>query len=215
MSPKRPGRRPSKRRPLTDQQERFCLEFVRAPSAAQAAIRAGYAAGSAKQSAHQLLHGTGGRAPMSAKIRARVAKLVAELEAAQGVTQARLENELAAVAFADLRDLVEFGPDGIVVRSSADIPAESAAALVEIRCEERVEEEKSKVLSGAEAGEQIQVQTTILHRRMGVKLHPKLQAIEILARLRKFIKPSNPFGGDGEGGTIIPVPVLLPAVRDA
>ena len=216
MSPKRPGRRSAKRRPLTDQQERFCAELVRAPSAAQAAIRAGYSAASAKQQAHDLLHDK----PISPSIRARVAELVAELQSAAGVTQERLENELTAVAFGDLRDLIEFGPDGIVVRPGLEIPPESAAALAEIRVEERLESVESKVLSGELAdlkpGEQIQVETRVLHRRMGVKLHPKLQAIELLAKLRKFIRPSSPFGGgDGEGGPIIAVPVLLPAVRDA
>lgn len=216
MAPKRPGRRSSKRRPLTDQQEQFCAEMVRAPSATQAAIRAGYSAASAQQIAHDLLHDK----PISPSIRARVAELVEAMQTAAGVTQERLEHELAAVAFGDLRDLIEWGPDGIVVRESSTLPPESAAALAEIRVEERLESVEHSVLSGElhdlKAGEQIQVETKVLHRRMGVKLHPKLTAIETLARLRKFIKPSSPFGGgDGEGGPIIAVPVLLPAVRDA
>ena len=216
MPSQRPGRRSVKRRPLTDQQERFCAEFVRAPSATQAAIRAGYSPASAQQSAHDLLYDK----PVSPRIRARVATLVAELQAAAGVTQERLENELAAVAFGDLRDLIEWGPDGVTIRESSELPAESAAALAEIRCDETVQSVERKVLSGELAdlkpGEQIEQITTVLHRRMGVKLHAKQPAIETLARLRKFIKPSSPFGGgDGEGGPIIAVPVLLPAVRDA
>lgn len=212
MSPKRPGTKPL----LTEQQERFCLEMVRSPSAAQAAIRAGYAAGSARQIAHDLLYDK----KCSPAIRRRVAALVQALEDEAGVTQRRLETELAAVAFSDLRDVVEFGPDGLTVRDWKELPPDAAASLSEVKCDETVQSVKRKVLSGElhdlKPGEEIDETTTVLHRRLGIKLHPKLQAIETLARLRKFIKPGNPFGGgDDEGGQIIPVAVMLPAVKPA
>lgn len=211
MSRKRPGKKP----PLSEQHERFCLEMVRSPSATQAAIRAGYAAGSARQTAYQLQH----EKKCSPKIRARIAELAEELEKKQGVTQRRIENELEAISFADLRDVVSFNSvDGLRVIASDELAPEAAAALLEIKCDETVQSVKTKVLKGElndlKPGEEIDETTTILHRRMGVKLHPKVQAIEALARIRKFIRPNSPFGGDdGEGGTIIPVAVMLPAVK--
>lgn len=213
MSRKRPGKKP----PLSEQHERFCLEMVRSPSATQAAIRAGYAPSSARQIAYDLQH----ELKASPKIRARIAALAQELEDKKGVTQRRIENELEAISFADLRDIVSFdNADGLRVIASSELAPEAAAALLEIRCDETVQSVKTKVLKGElhdlKPGEEIDETTTVLHRRMGVKLHPKVQAIEALARIRKFIRPSNPFGGgDGEGGTIIPVAVMLPAVKSS
>jgi phage terminase small subunit len=212
MSRKRPG----KKRSLSEQHERFCLEMVRSPSATQAAIRAGYAASSARQIAYDLQH----ELKASPRIRARIAALAKELEERAGVTQRRIENELEAISFADLRDVVAFDADGLRVIPSDELAPEAAAALLEIKCDETVQSVKTRVLKGElhdlKPGEEIDETTTVLHRRMGVKLHPKVQAIEALARIRKFIRPSSPFGGDdGEGGTIIPVAVMLPAVRSS
>lgn len=209
-----PRRRPGKKPKLSDQQERFCLEMTRAPSATQAAVRAGYSPASAKQTAYDLLNEN----RSSPAIRRRIEQLVDELEKTKGVTQRRVEVELASIAFSDLRDVVEFGADGLTVRDWKELSPDAAASLLEVKCDETVQSVKTKVLKGElndlKPGEEIDETTTVLHRRLGIKLHPKLAALETLARLRKFIKPSNPFGGgDDEGGTIIPVAVMLPPVK--
>lgn len=208
MSPTRPGKRSRSRRPqLTDQQRRFCEELFRAPSDNQAALRAGYSPASSRSIAYSL--------KQKPYIKREIARLAALLEKDQGVSQRRIENELAAVGFSDLRDVASFGPDGVTLVSSAELEGPAAAALQEVQCEETIQRTERRAIGGDEDGEQIDVEKVILHRRVRVKLHSKLQALEVLARIKRYLKSSSPFGEDDEGGRLIPVPVLLPARRDA
>lgn len=48
------------------------------------------------------------------------------------ISQDRILEELARIAFGDLRDAAAWGPDGIALAPSADLTEEQAAALAEI-----------------------------------------------------------------------------------
>lgn len=142
---------------LTDQQERFAQEYVACGCVGAVAARAaGYAPGSASQTASALL--------AIPKIAARVAELQAETSARLGVTRDRLISELAAVAFAQLGNVVDIGPDSIKPRPWAEVPAAERAALVEA----------SQTVSAAGGS-------------MRVKLGDKTSALLALARVLGYV----------------------------
>jgi hypothetical protein len=57
---------------------------------------------------------------------------ISERAARLGITVERVLLEYASIAFADLRHLVEWGPDGIRIKSSDEVSEEDARAISEI-----------------------------------------------------------------------------------
>lgn len=57
---------------------------------------------------------------------------ITERAARLGITKERVLHEYAAIAFADLRHIVEWGPDGIRIRSSGEVSDDDARAISEI-----------------------------------------------------------------------------------
>lgn len=87
---------------LTDQQERFCREYLVDRNGAQAAIRAGYAEGSAKVAASKLL--------ATPKVAEWIAAASEKRNARVDLTPARLLEELGRIALADVGQA--FNTDG-------------------------------------------------------------------------------------------------------
>lgn len=81
----------------------------------------------------------------------------------------RLVGELVAVALTPLRDIVEWDKNGVKVKDSRLLTDAEAAAIQEVEQEE-----------------------TRYGRRVRVRLHDKLRAIEILARIKKAIGDDVP-----------------------
>ncbi len=112
------------KRELTPKQQLFVQEYLVDLNATQAAIRAGYSAKNADKIASQLLG------------KNRVAEAVAQAMARRfrrtGISAERVLEELALVAFADLGDFVEFGPEGIVVKSTEQLDPRVRRALAEV-----------------------------------------------------------------------------------
>ena len=132
---------------LTPKQQRFVEEFLIDLNATQAAIRSGYAAGSADV--------TGARLLGNVRIRAAIDAAKARRSEATGITAERVLREYARVAFADLRHVMDWGPDGVTLRPSDALNDDAAAALSEVR----------QTKDG-----------------LAVKLHPKTTALDALAR---------------------------------
>jgi phage terminase small subunit len=84
---------------------------------------------------------------------------MARVSARTGITAERVVRELARVAFANLADLVKWGPDGITLADSAGLAADDTAAVAEVSDTEF----KGK-------------------RTLALKLHGKQAALEILAK---------------------------------
>lgn len=149
---------------LTPRQERFVEEYLRDLNATQAAIRSGYSARSAAEIGRQLLEKTG--------VAEAVARAKAERSARLGLTQDRVLEELAAVAFARLGDYAEWGPDRFVLRDSESGGDDGG------RIDSRVVQEikvKETVLSQDD-------EETVLKREYGIKLHDKLAALKLLGQ---------------------------------
>lgn len=82
---------------LTDKQIRFCEEYVVDMNATQAAIRAGYSEKTARQIASEYLS--------KPNIQEKISLLKKELSEKTGVNAQRVINELARIAFFDMRNL--------------------------------------------------------------------------------------------------------------
>lgn len=86
-----------KRKGLTDKQERFCQEYIIDLNATQAAIRAGYSESTANVQGSQNL--------VKLSIQSRIQELNKGRSEATGITQNRVLEEYAKIAFFDIRNV--------------------------------------------------------------------------------------------------------------
>lgn len=111
--------------PVTPQQRRFVEEYLIDPSnQTKAAIRAGYSIISAKSQASQLMRHTG--------IKALIEEAQAERAHKMGITQDRVLQELALIAFANVKDVMTINEEGDTVIDLNNMKREVAAALGEV-----------------------------------------------------------------------------------
>lgn len=106
---------------LTAKQARFVSEYLIDLNASQAALRAGYKNG---EKGRQLV-------PKS-NVAEAIREAMAEREKRTQITQDRVVNEIAKIAFGDMRDVMEWGPRGVRLRPSSEIPADAAAFVSEV-----------------------------------------------------------------------------------
>lgn len=109
---------------LPPRQARFVEEYLVDLNGKQAAIRAGYSAATAEVTASKLLRST----KVSAALQAAKAKRSARTE----ITADAVLAELARIAFADPRAVVQWGPDGVYPRPSSELTDAEAAIVSEV-----------------------------------------------------------------------------------
>lgn len=137
--------------PLTAKQQRFVEEYIVDLNATQAAIRAGYSAKTAEQIGYQQLQ--------HPSVSAAIAQAQLERSKRTEITQDRVLEELALIAFSDMRQFAEWGPRGVHLLDSATIAPEAARCVGEVR------------------------ETVTQHGgSKGFKLHDKVAALEKLGR---------------------------------
>lgn len=88
---------------LTDKQQRFVEEYLIDLNATQAAIRAGYNV-SKRKSASEI----GAQLLKNTQVSEEIEKAIAERSRRTGITQDRVLNELAKIAFANAKDILDF-----------------------------------------------------------------------------------------------------------
>jgi phage terminase small subunit len=139
----------------TAKQQRFVDEYLVDLNATQAAIRAGYSANNADVTGPRLLGNVG------------IAKAITQGKAAMAkraqIGQDAVVERLAALAFADLRDVAEWGPGRFRLKDSAALPSEAAASVREISVQAN---------TGA----------TSPTLRMTIKQHDQIQALRLLGQ---------------------------------
>jgi phage terminase small subunit len=137
---------------LTDQQARFCREYLIDCNATAAYRRAGYkATGNAAQvNSSRLL--------LNAKCQAYLAQLRRETSEAAQVTLERTLEEIGAIAFANITQAMTWSQSGVTLKDSATLPPNVAAAVESVTDHE------------TESG-----------RRRTVKMHSKMAALSLLA----------------------------------
>ena len=147
---------------LTPRQERFVEEYLRDLNATQAAIRSGYSVRTANEQGARLL--------ANDSVADAVARAKAERSARLGLTQDRVLQELAAVAFARMPDFAEWGDDGqINLKPSDGLTEDQAAAVAQVT-------ETEKFIKSVDKGEQL------MSRERSIKLHDKLAALKLLGQ---------------------------------
>ena len=109
---------------LTVKQRCFVDEFMKDFNAQAAMRRAGYRNSRGGLPSSQLM-----AAP---QVKAAIEARLAERRAACELEAQRVVAELSRIAFCDVRELVEWGPDGVALRESADLPDHAAACVAEV-----------------------------------------------------------------------------------
>jgi phage terminase small subunit len=109
---------------LTEQQERFCLEYVKDFNATQAAIRAKYSPNTATPQSSRLL--------TNVNIQKRLTQLTQKHALRHEITVDRILQELAFIAFFDIRDL--FNNDG-TLKAIHELDEKTARALAAVDVE--------------------------------------------------------------------------------
>jgi phage terminase small subunit len=164
LPPKKPGatRAPARlrRKGLTLRQERFVLEYLIDGNAAQAAIRAGLPAKNPAKAGSAMLH-HGAVAREIERARAAAAARLA-------ISADRVRGELAALAFASIADVAEWGAEGVSLKEKKDIAPPDRAAIAEFICEKTVAET-------ADGARRITSRTL-------VRMHSKQRALDALAK---------------------------------
>lgn len=145
---------------LTAKQIKFCEEYLIDLNGTQAAIRAGYSAKTASVIAAENL--------VKPNIQAYLSKRQQELQEATGITQKRVLEEYAKVAFTDIRKF--YTVDG-ALKPIKDLEDDAAGALAGIE----VYEEK---VSDSDPQDETVVTGTIKK----IKIYDKVKALDSLAR---------------------------------
>ena len=109
---------------LTPRQTRFVEEYLIDLNATQAAIRAGYSEKTARSQAQRLL--------TNVDIIEAIEKAKAERSRRTEITQDRVLLELAKIAFSDMREFTEWGPQGVKMKRSDELDEHAAACVQEV-----------------------------------------------------------------------------------
>lgn len=173
---------PKPKRGLTVQQQRFVAEYLVDFNGKGAAIRAGYSERTAAEQGYDLLR----RPHIAAAIAARHKK---QLEKAD-LTAARLREELRRNCFFDIRNIYE---------QNGNLKPITELADDEAACIAGVEVVKRNLTGGDDEIDEI-------HK---VKINPKLQAIELAAKLLGLLEHDDP----NEDRPTVPVFLLPPGSR--
>lgn len=141
-----------------EKHKRFCEEYLIDLNGKQAAIRAGYAETRAEVTASELL--------AKEDVQAYLAKRQKELQEATGVTQQRVLQEYAKIAFADIRQYYDL--NGRLL-TPHDIPDDAAGALAGMEVFEE--------FGYNQEGDKVHIGDT-----KKIKTYDKVKALDSLAR---------------------------------
>ena len=150
---------------LAEKQATFVQEYLIDLNATQAAIRAGYSPGSAARYAIELLNKT--------HVAEAIKKAMQERNQRVEISQDRILEELARIAFGDLRDAVTWGKEGVKLKESAELTEDQAAAISEVG--ETVTKEGGSTR---------------------IKRHDKVKALELLMRHKGMLNDKLNINGE-------------------
>ncbi len=109
---------------LTPKQARFVEEYLVDLNATQAAVRAGYSAKTAKQQGQRLLTNVDVQAAVTEAQKARSERTNAEAD--------DVVLELKRLAFSNIRQYVEWGPDGVKLKDSTGLDDAASRCIAEV-----------------------------------------------------------------------------------
>lgn len=154
---------------LTEKQKRFCREYLRDLNASKAAIRSGYSKKTAGVQGHELLQ--------NPEIQKRITRAIEARATRTDISIDKVVQELARVAFSDIQDFVNWNKEGVAIRDSKELNEDQSRAVSEI----------AEGIDGKN------------RRRVKVKLHDKVKALELLGKhLQMFVERQERSGPGGE-----------------
>jgi phage terminase small subunit len=122
------------------------------------------------------VHEKASRLAADGKVKARIQELLDKAASANDVTIERIVAEVVKVAFANQRDLMNWGPNGVKLKASDELTDEQAAAVSEVS-------ESISATGGS----------------LKLKTHDKLGALRFLAELKGYlVKKSEITGANGK-----------------
>lgn len=175
---------------LNDKRKKFCHEYILDFNGTQAAIRAGYSAKTAKEQSSQLL--------TKLNIQNYLAELKQNVAEESGITKKQLIDELAKIAFFDIRKIYDEENSLLNIH---DFDDDSAASIAGIEVDEILEFNSTKG----------QKELTGYTRK--VKLHNKIAAIERVSKMLGYDAPAKNEGRlvDKDGNDVKPTIILQAA----
>ena len=147
-------RKTYRRQGLTLLQERFIHQYMIDGNSTQAAIRAGLTGNPMRAGVRMLKH----RGVAQAIQRERAAAASRLM-----ITADRVKAELAAIAFASIADVADWGPDGVTLKEKKTIAPQDRAAIAAFSCEKTVGEKSTT-------------------SRTQLRMHSKQRALDALAK---------------------------------
>ena len=138
---------------LSAKREAFAREYLQDRCATKAAVRAGYSAKTARVQGPRLL--------LNVAVRARVMELIAAQMKRLGITNDRVYDEIEAIGFSNMSDFATWGPDGVALFPSDEMPREGMACIAEVS--------QTRTQFGG---------------TIRIKLHDKLEALALVAKLK-------------------------------
>lgn len=153
---------------MTPKQVAFVAEYLIDLNASKAAERAGYSKKTAGQVGFENLK--------KPEIAAAIQAAMQERSKATGITQERVLNELARVAFGDKRKLMKWGPSGVSLVDSESLADDDAAQVSEVS-------ETTSATGGS----------------LKLKTHDKVKALELLGRHLGIFTDKTELTGAGGG----------------
>jgi len=170
---------------MTPKQSAFVREYLAGGlNATQAAIRAGYSEATAYSQGERLLR--------HVEVAGAISEAQSERARRLEITADRVAQEYARIAFANVGDVLEFGPDGVTIREMADLTPDQLAAIAEVS--------ETKTQAGG---------------TVRVKQHDKLGALNALAKLLGLNAPDKLALTNAAGEDVEPVDPLEAARRIA
>lgn len=161
------AKKKKKQEGLNEKQKTFCREFLRDFNATKAAIRSGYSEKTARSIGSENLS--------KPDVQQFIQALAMELNARTDNQIEAIVAELQLIAFGSMRDVADWGADGIDVKEST-ILREHAKLIAEI-----------SEVSNEKTGSKVKI-----------KLHSKLHALEMLGKYHKiFTDKVEHTGKDG------------------
>jgi len=117
---------------LTDKEMAFVSAFAETRDGRTAAVSAGYAPGRAQSTARRLLRKPAIVGELAARDTKQPANAGGKPVSRSRTSITRILEEYASIAFADIRDYLSFGADGVRVVSSEDLDEVAARAIAEV-----------------------------------------------------------------------------------
>ncbi len=163
---------------LTPKQERFVAEYLIDLNATQAAIRAGYSEKTAQQQGSRLL--------LNVKVQEAITKGREKTAAKLEITKERIVDELAKIAFADIRKAVRWGRSPIDASSENANPNGLGIYPVELVPSEEIEDDIAAAVS----------EVSLTQTGIKIKMHDKKAALVDIAKLLGFMVEKHEHSGD-------------------